>query len=183
MKPKKFEVGDIVRRIDGWHGSMREGDIAKIRVIEACGALSLKGYGYGHSPDMFELVTPSSPRLESVLKKAIELQGKKVTVKGSGSPIPFTLNKFVVITSPLRLVPCERLTSFLKEHGFVVWTNTGSQNVNVNDLEVLDNVVKLNDKYSAVIEDGKVKVGCQSFDPESIKNLHDTMVSLGVYGE
>jgi hypothetical protein len=112
------------------------------------------------------------------IEKAQGLIGKQMFGRKYGKV--FTVDSMRLFNNkhgvPTWLVPAD--TEYLKKHGFLVIVENASDYANVDIQEVINNVVKLNDDYDAIIVGNIVKVGCQSIHIDKVKeilNIHNKL--------
>lgn len=112
------------------------------------------------------------------IEKAQGLIGKHMIGRKYGKV--FTVDSIRLFNNkhgiPSWLVPAD--TEYLKKHGFLVIVENASDYANVDIQEVINNVVKLNDDYDAIIEGNIVKVGCQSIPIGKVREILETYNKL-----
>ena len=115
--------------------------------------------------------------VEDQIKLAKSLIGKRVGYKGK---VEFTVNKIKVLIEQREAeLSSYEVSQFCAKHGFVVIVSDGTFSLPADSVSVIESViVKLNNKYTAVVEKDKIKVDCQYFPISVIDELVNARDSL-----
>lgn len=183
MKPK-FKVGDKVRCIDAstyatkiTNGKEYEVHSVREDIIEVRGDDHRLNEWYSRR---FELIEEN---METELTLARKLVGKQISFRDQ--PVYTVQNVGIYLREDLgtdrfmvRLVK-----DHAQEYGYCVYvtgeTRGGNFYYPVTLVKEFTGVtIKLNDNHDAVVTKKEIKVGCQTFTPEVIKELYNTLIKL-----
>ena len=116
---------------------------------------------------------PRLKKIQNEIDDAQKFVGKKVKFSNRN-----LVNLFVVKSVDVFFEndPCyskkELIRQIIKSRGYCVYVTDNVGNAYpVEEIVICKNMVKLNDEYSAEIDGDKVKVGCQTFDIEKIREV------------
>ena len=176
-----IKIGDtVVRRVsdrDSWwndscdkHKLPADGHYVVVG-FSGSGGLKLQGFhsDYSFTPRYFDLVefTP-----EQEYKEAKKLIGK--TVKFKDLQTKFKVKKVILRHDDDGRGLSQVCRDYLKEHGYVVTVSGDIFDSPFPEIELVPDEVtlKLNDSYDAVVTKRGIKVGCQTFSHDILKELY-----------
>ena len=188
MKKRQFKAGDKVRRTADnrgpwWnkvcmnHGKKPDATFEVLRANES--GVFLKGLeeGYEYTASFFELVKDDEEsEMEKAYARAKSLIGKKITSDGLHNG--YTVTGVIFRQDKTDNVGLSHVCrKFLEDNGWVVGVGVKFHNMNY-PVQLVNEVpsevsITLNSKYTAVVSKDGVKVGCQIFPIEKIKEIID----------